>query len=83
MPKSLRKFTGKMNCVVRGKAPGGDLEGRVLSKREEGGRDGETLSQNGGKGWDGSIQAGRMLREPMLQPNCLFSQYPPAHHGRD
>lgn len=48
--KSLRKFTGKMNCVVRGKAPEEDLEGGVLSKREGGRQGRETLSQSGGKG---------------------------------
>lgn len=73
----MRKFTGKMNCVVRRKAPEGDLEGRVLSKKEEGregGREGKP-SRVEGKVWRGMV-GGSLRAGWMLHPNCLFSHIP-------
>lgn len=47
-----------------------------LKDREVGRQGRETLEQSGGEGWDSSIQAGRMLGEPMLHLNCVFSRMP-------
>lgn len=81
---TVREFTGKVDCVVRREAPEGDQSSEFSHRGREGGPDwklcsgGEHLRRGRCReeGWDGSFQAGRMLGEQMLHPNCLFSRTP-------
>lgn len=49
----MKKFTEKKTCLVRRKAPEGDVDGRVLSKTEARRQGRETLEQSGGEGVEG------------------------------